>query len=99
MNNPIIKKDGKWYNSKTGHPLSDSYGSRLHSYYRRFPDTLLKEARGHWEQIRPDEVPMPEGEPAILEESSRATAPRNDGLKGQNIRIWSWRELERLGYL
>ncbi|MBW2562386.1 MAG: hypothetical protein JRE40_16260 [Deltaproteobacteria bacterium] len=54
MNNPIIKKDGKWYNTKTKHFLSESYGKRLHSYYRRFPDALLKEARGHKEHVRPD---------------------------------------------
>lgn len=99
MKNPIILKDGKYRNTKTGHYLSDSYGSRLHSYYRRFPDTLLKAARGHREQLRPGEVPVPEYEPAILEASEPDDHARNGGQRERNLKIWGRRELERWGYL
>lgn len=73
MANPIVKKDGKWYNKKTGHFLSDSYGRRLHLYFKRFPDTTLKDARGH----------------------KKRTGPNS----GQNLKTWSWKELNRLGVL
>lgn len=103
MKNPIriirIKDKDRYFNTLTGRFLSDRYGRRLHLYFERFPDTLLKEARGHWEQISPDEVPVPEGGPAILGESGADDCTGNGGLEDHNLRIWSWETLRKAGYL
>lgn len=85
--NPIVMRYGRWYNTITKRFLSKKYGERLHSYFERFPDGDLKDARGHCEQVRPDEVSEPDDRRG------------NGGVEGQSLRIWSRRNLERLGVL
>lgn len=54
MKNPIIKKDGKYYNTLTKKYISEPYGKRLQSYYKRNPDSTLNEAHGHPYKLKLD---------------------------------------------
>lgn len=47
MKNPVIKKNGKWFNTLTKRYVSESYAQRINSYFKRNPKTVLIRASGH----------------------------------------------------
>jgi len=44
---PVVKKDGKWYNTLTQKYVSESYAKRINNYFEKHPDATLHQATGH----------------------------------------------------
>lgn len=56
--NPIIKKNGRYYNKLTKRYLSKSYGKRLQNYFKNNPSGTLYRATGHG--VYKKKKPIPE---------------------------------------
>jgi hypothetical protein len=46
-NNPVIKKNNKWYNKLTKRYVSEAYAKRINNYFKKNPDGTLLQATGH----------------------------------------------------
>lgn len=44
---PVVKKNGKWFNTITKKYVSESYAKRLNSFFKRNPEASLFRAGGH----------------------------------------------------
>lgn len=45
--NPIVKKNGRYFNTMTKRYVSESYAKRINAYFKKNPDGNLSRARGH----------------------------------------------------
>lgn len=101
MSNPVVIRCGRYFNLATGRFLSEKYGKRLFNFHKRNPSCSLKAARGHKERVHPAEAHIADlkdvHEPKIVYMPNDHS--RSGGPKGQNLKIWSKKELKKSGYL
>lgn len=84
-NNPIIRKNGKWYNSITKRYVTESYAKRINSYFKQNPEATLVQAQGHGEYKREKSLRQHSEKVKRLMYSSKTQLIKTRDKKGKNV--------------
>lgn len=84
-NNPIKRKNGKWYNSITKRYVSESYAKRINSYFKRNPEATFVQAQGHGNYKREKSLRQHSVRVKRLMYSPKTQLMRTKDKKGKNV--------------